>query len=133
MDETLVHMMEPEELRALLNGSSELDLNQLQQGSRYEGYTSDSAVILWLWEILKDLDQAMIQQFLTFCTGCERAPIAGLQSVQLTISKNGNGNDRLPTSHTCFNVLLLPEYESKEVLNERLQTAIGNSEGFGMI
>lgn len=40
---------------------------------------------------------------------------------------------RLPTSHTCYNVLLLCEYSSKEKLKERLLTSISNAEGFGMI
>lgn len=40
---------------------------------------------------------------------------------------------RLPTSHTCYNVLLLCEYNSKEKLRERLLTSISNAEGFGMI
>ena len=40
---------------------------------------------------------------------------------------------RLPTAHTCFNVLLLPEYESKEKLNDRLMKAINYSKGFGML
>lgn len=40
---------------------------------------------------------------------------------------------RLPTSHTCFNVLLLPEYSSKEKLKERLLKAITYAKGFGML
>jgi ubiquitin-protein ligase E3 A len=42
-------------------------------------------------------------------------------------------SSRLPTAHTCFNVLLLPEYESKEKLNDRLMKAINYSKGFGML
>ena len=40
---------------------------------------------------------------------------------------------RLPSSHTCFNHLLLPEYESLEQLRERFTTAIteGASQRFG--
>jgi hypothetical protein len=38
----------------------------------------------------------------------------------------------LPTSHTCFNTLLLPEYSSEEKLRERLTTAIRECEGFGL-
>jgi ubiquitin-protein ligase E3 A len=41
--------------------------------------------------------------------------------------------DRLPTSHTCFNVLLLPDYASKDKLRERLLKAIKYSQGFGML
>lgn len=40
---------------------------------------------------------------------------------------------RLPTSHTCFNHLLLPEYESKEKLETKLRLAIAQSEGFGLM
>jgi len=40
---------------------------------------------------------------------------------------------RLPTSHTCFNVLLLPDYSSKDKLRERLLKAITNCKGFGML
>ncbi|XP_032661481.1 ubiquitin-protein ligase E3A isoform X3 [Chelonoidis abingdonii] len=40
---------------------------------------------------------------------------------------------RLPTSHTCFNVLLLPEYSNKEKLKERLLKAITYAKGFGML
>ena len=40
---------------------------------------------------------------------------------------------RLPTSHTCFNVLLLPDYSSKDKLRERLVKAITNCKGFGML
>ena len=44
----------------------------------------------------------------------------------------GPDTARLPTSHTCFNVLLLPEYSSREKLRERLCVAIDNAQGFGL-
>uniref|UniRef100_UPI00398E40C3 ubiquitin-protein ligase E3A-like isoform X2 n=1 Tax=Pristiophorus japonicus TaxID=55135 RepID=UPI00398E40C3 len=40
---------------------------------------------------------------------------------------------RLPTTHTCFNVLLLPDYSTKDKLKERLLKAITYSKGFGML
>ncbi|KAI8847705.1 hypothetical protein BC829DRAFT_395682 [Chytridium lagenaria] len=40
---------------------------------------------------------------------------------------------RLPTALTCFGRLLLPEYESKEKLANRLITAIENAKGFGLV
>jgi hypothetical protein len=39
----------------------------------------------------------------------------------------------LPTSHTCFNVLLLPEYSSKEKLQHKLEFAVLQTEGFMLI
>ncbi len=42
--------------------------------------------------------------------------------------------DRLPTTHTCYNILLLNEYASKEKLRDRLYTALDNSNcGFFLI
>ena len=49
------------------------------------------------------------------------------------ISRNGPHSERLPTAHTCFNHLLLPEYKDRESLQKCLLTAINNAEGFGLI
>ena len=43
------------------------------------------------------------------------------------------GAHRLPTSHTCFNHLLLPEYSSRDKLEAKLRAAILQSEGFGLL
>ena len=39
----------------------------------------------------------------------------------------------LPVAHTCFNLLDLPKYESKEVLQKKLLQAIQQTEGFGLV
>lgn len=36
-------------------------------------------------------------------------------------------------AHTCYNVLLLPDYCDKDKLKERLMKAIDYSKGFGML
>ncbi|XP_023379652.1 ubiquitin-protein ligase E3A [Pteropus vampyrus] len=59
--------------------------------------------------------------------------VGGLGKLKMIIAKNGPDTERLPTSHTCFNVLLLPEYSSKEKLKERLLKAITYAKGFGML
>ena len=40
--------------------------------------------------------------------------------------------NRLPQAHTCFNLLLLPEYGSKEKLRTLLRQAIDHADGFGL-
>lgn len=37
----------------------------------------------------------------------------------------------LPTSRTCFNTLLLPDYETRELLEEKLGIALEHAIGFG--
>ncbi len=63
--------------------------------------------------------------------GC-RAPVGGLGHLKLIIQRSGGDTDRLPSAHTCFNVLLLPEYSSQDKLCQRLLLAIENAQGFGL-
>lgn len=48
------------------------------------------------------------------------------------ISAVNINTDMLPTSHTCFNQLVLPRYKNKHKLREKLVIAISNAEGFGL-
>jgi hypothetical protein len=50
----------------------------------------------------------------------------------LCAQRAGPDSDRLPTSHTCFAVLLIPEYSSQAKLRERLLMAVDNAQGFGL-
>ena len=73
------------------------------------------------------------KKFLFFVTGCDRAPIDGLGSLQITISNGGSDLNQLPSAHTCFNNLILPDYKNKEMLKKKIYIAINYSEGFGLI
>jgi ubiquitin-protein ligase E3 A len=44
-----------------------------------------------------------------FVTGSFKAPIGGLGKLSLLIQRAGPDSDSLPTSHTCFNTLILPD------------------------
>ncbi len=123
----------PEELQLLVCGSEAFDFEELEKGAKYEdGYTKSSRVIQDLWTVLHSLSLEEKKKFLFFCTGSDRAPILGLRAVNLTISRNGADSNRLPTAHTCFNHLLLPNYSSQEKLRELLLKAIHHSQGFGL-
>lgn len=74
----------------------------------------------------------MLAECLTLsCQSC-RAPVGGLGQLCLVIQRAGGDTDRLPSAHTCFNYLLLPEYASQEKLKQRLLLAIENAQGFGL-
>ncbi|XP_011931150.1 PREDICTED: ubiquitin-protein ligase E3A isoform X6 [Cercocebus atys] len=136
-----------------------LDFQALEETTEYDGgYTRDSVLIRCLiiqtnfkialyelvfrflelkltefWEIVHSFTDEQKRLFLQFTTGTDRAPVGGLGKLKMIIAKNGPDTERLPTSHTCFNVLLLPEYSSKEKLKERLLKAITYAKGFGML
>ncbi len=67
-----------------------------------------------------------------FCTGSDRVPLGGLKSLNFVVQKHANSN-HFPTAHTCFNVLLLPEYESIEKLEKNIEFILKNNQGFGLI
>jgi hypothetical protein len=50
----------------------------------------------------------------------------------LSVQRAGPDTEKLPTAHTCFNTLLLPEYSSRDKLQRKLMTAIQNAQGFGL-
>ncbi|XP_015831983.3 ubiquitin-protein ligase E3A isoform X2 [Nothobranchius furzeri] len=130
----LKYLFRPEEVELLICGSRKLDFEALEKTTEYDGgYSKDSQIIKDFWEIIHSFGEKQKRQFLQFTTGTDRAPVGGLAKLKMIIAKNGSDTDRLPTSHTCFNALLLPEYSSKEKLRERLLKAITYAKGFGML
>lgn len=117
----------------LICGKEELNFKELERSTRYETYTKDSQVVKWFWEILHLFDSDHKKKFLLFATGSDRAPLRGLSDLRFVIGRQATDDDRLPSSHTCFNHFLLPEYTSKEVLEQKLRQAIENCRGFGLV
>ncbi|XP_061393167.1 ubiquitin-protein ligase E3A [Musca vetustissima] len=127
-------LFRPEEIELLVCGSRKFDFVELEKSTEYEGgYTKDTQIIKDFWSIVHSLPEESKRKLLEFTTGSDRVPVGGLSRLKLLITRHGPDSDRLPTSHTCFNVLLLPEYSSKEKLEERLLKAINYSKGFGML
>lgn len=130
----LKYLFRPEEIELLICGSRNLDFQALEETTEYDGgYTKDSRIIREFWEVVHSFSDEQKRLFLQFTTGTDRAPVGGLGKLKMIIAKNGPDTDRLPTSHTCFNVLLLPEYSNQEKLKERLLKAITYAKGFGML
>lgn len=132
VDGPFVSQLTADELETLVIGEKELDFSGLRQAAKYEGYSEKSVVIINFWQVLDEFDVALKRLFLSFVTGTDRAPIGGLHKLVLVIQRAEGDSNRLPTSHTCFNVLLLPEYRTRAKLRDRLLTAIRNSKGFGL-
>ncbi|MCO5611487.1 hypothetical protein L7F22_065740 [Adiantum nelumboides] len=122
-----------EELELIICGLPHFDFEALEKVTVYHGgYTKDSNIVKWFWKLVKEMTLEEKKSLLFFTTGNDRAPVGGLGSLQFIIQRNDGETDRLPTAHTCFNVLLLPEYKSKEKLENRLKLAISNATGFGL-
>ena len=86
-----------------------------------------------MWNILHSLSIEEKKAFLVFVTGTDRVPLEGLKALKFVVQKHGSNTDHLPTAHTCFNILLLPEYESKTKLESKLRLVLNHNQGFGLI
>jgi ubiquitin-protein ligase E3 A len=127
-------LLQPNELELLVVGVPELDFIALRANTVYEGgYTADSDVIKNFWLFIEKAEQDVLIQFLKFVTGSCKAPIGGLGKLPFKIQRAGPDSDQLPTSHTCFNTLLLPDYGANY---NKLEHCLGRSviecEGFGL-
>lgn len=127
-------LFRPDEVEMLVCGSKEFDFHALEEATEYDGgFTSDSPTVKHFWEVVHDFSEEDKKRLLQFTTGSDRVPVGGLSKLKFIIARNGPDSDKLPTSHTCFNVLLLPDYATKEKLQERLVKAINYAKGFGML
>ena len=100
------------------------------------GFTRSSAAFTSLVEIICAFDTPTRRQFLKFVTGSPRLPVGGLARLapRLTIvqkrPEEGVSPDTyLPSVMTCANYVKLPDYSSKEIMRERLLTAIREGQG----
>ncbi|VDN29283.1 unnamed protein product [Dibothriocephalus latus] len=57
----------------------------------------------------------------------------GLRATRIIIQPTSGGDTYLPVAHTCYNLLDLPKYSSKEILQSKFMQAIVNTEGFALV
>ncbi|KAL1349596.1 hypothetical protein HN51_026113 [Arachis hypogaea] len=135
----LISIFNDRELELLISGLPDIDLDDLRANTDYSGYSAASPIIQWFWEVVQGFSKEDKARLLQFVTGTSKVPLEGFSALQgisgsqkFQIHKAYGSPDHLPSAHTCFNQLDLPEYPSKEHLEERLLLAIHEAnEGFG--
>ena len=124
-----------EELELLISGFQTIEVNKIKEKTTYQGvygnnkaqYERDNTIV-WFWEILHEEDQEFLKKLLHFFTSSSRI---GINS-QFNITKNDE-KPRYPVAHTCFNQLVLSNYDNKEQLKEMLTLSINQELTFGLI
>lgn len=157
----LIRLFTDAELELLISGLPELDVDDWRAHTEYHaGYTSSSPAIQWFWRAVRNMEPEDRAKLLQFVTGTSKVPIegfAGLQgssgvqrfSIHRTVATASPSTSntgpagrtaattaarRLPTAHTCFNQLDLPDYASYEELRDALMMAISEcTTGFGFV
>ena len=136
--------MTSDELELIINGRPFIDIEEWKSFTQYrEPLNSNSQIIIWFWEIMSNLNQNQLSNFLQFSTGTARVPIGGFAELE---SNRGNisrftivqipfieKNINYIKAHTCFNRIELPNFPNKNLLKEAVEF-IGNCQilGFGI-
>ncbi|KAM0331428.1 hypothetical protein ACHAQA_003101 [Verticillium albo-atrum] len=127
-------LLTPPLLQSVVEGVQDIDIAELRRYTRYVGWDASHRAVRDFWSIVKRYDDTMKRRLLEFVTASDRVPVGGMRNLQFVVQKNGEeegDGGHLPTAYTCYGTLLLPEYESKDVLRQRLAMALENSKGFG--
>ena len=126
-----------EEIELLVRGSDEpLDVASLRAVAVYENWPSPQPetepVVQWFWDFFEHTQPSAQRKILSFITGSDRIPAMGAASLNIRLACLGDDSFRYPTARTCFNMLGLYRYPTREKLERMLWEAAVNSEGFGL-
>nr|POE96490.1 e3 ubiquitin-protein ligase tom1-like [Quercus suber] len=135
----LIAIFNEQELELLISGLPEIDVDDWKNNTEYHNYQATSPQIQWFWRAVRSFDKEEKAKLLQFVTGTSKVPLNGFKELEgmngfarFNIHRDFSSKEKLPSSHTCFNQLDLPEYESYEHLRHQLYTAItAGSEYFG--
>ena len=139
----LLKIFTSDQLGLLINGTPFIDVDDWRLNTQYKNYNDYDNVIINFWDIISNLTQEDLSNFLLFCTGSSRVPIGGFKSLESNrgqISKfeivkieYKSGAKNFLRVHTCFNRLDLPEYPDKDSLNNAIRFALENQVlGYGI-
>ncbi|SPQ27540.1 41446123-6e7b-48cd-a2b2-30d8e8c21136 [Thermothielavioides terrestris] len=137
--EDLIAIFTEQELELLISGLPDIDVDDWKSNTEYHNYTAASQQIQWFWRAVRSFDKEERAKLLQFVTGTSKVPLNGFKELEgmnginrFNIHRDYGNKDRLPSSHTCFNQLDLPEYESYDILRSQLLKAItAGSDYFG--
>lgn len=135
----LIAIFNEQELELLISGLPDIDVDDWKNNSEYQNYTASSPQIQWLWRAVRSFDKEERAKLLQFVTGTSKVPLNGFKELEgmngfsrFNVHRDYGSKERLPSSHTCFNQLDLPEYESYDSLRSHLYTAMtAGSDYFG--
>lgn len=135
----LISIFNFKELELLIAGLPSFYMDDFKANLDFKnGYHSESQQAIWFIEIIETYSKADLALLLQFVTGSSQIPLDGFGSLQgmtgqqnFNVQKIPGKTQGLPKSHTCFNQLDIPEYETKEIMEEKLRFAITECSGFG--
>nr|XP_020447345.1 probable E3 ubiquitin-protein ligase HERC3 isoform X2 [Monopterus albus] len=130
----ILSLFQPSELMAMVVGNNNYNWEEMEKNAVYKGeYTATHPTVRLFWEVFHEFSLEKKKQFLLFLTGSDRIPIHGMESLRIIIQSTTADEHYLPVAHTCYNLLDMPRYQTKEILRCRLTRAVEQYEGFSLV
>uniref|UniRef100_A0A667ZUN9 HECT and RLD domain containing E3 ubiquitin protein ligase 3 n=1 Tax=Myripristis murdjan TaxID=586833 RepID=A0A667ZUN9_9TELE len=130
----ILSLFQPSELMAMVVGNNNYNWEEMEKNAVYKGeYTATHPTVRMFWEVFHEFPLEKKKQFLLFLTGSDRIPIHGMESLRIVIQSTSAEEHYLPVAHTCYNLLDMPRYQTKEILRRRLTQAVEQYEGFSLV
>ena len=114
------------QLEEMVCGKIKLDVRDLKNHTRYDGFNEKDDIINWFWEWLEECNDHEQSLYLKFVSGRTRLPKLKNFIYEHIIVRNNINAEALPHSATCFFTLKLPLYKDKETLRKKLNYSILN-------
>ncbi|MCL7034729.1 hypothetical protein MKW94_028662 [Papaver nudicaule] len=115
--------LELKDLDLMLYGSDQaLSVKEWKAHTDYSGYEQSDEQICWFWKVVSGMSMEQQRQLLFFWTSVKYLPSKGFASLssRLYINRTSASRHHLPSSHTCFYQLVLPQYPSLAVMKKNL-------------
>lgn len=95
------------EFERIVNGSPKIDISDLKANTDYTDIDESSQTIKWFWELLANMSEQHLQQFLHFVTGSTKVPIGGFKHLcgskgPLKFNIQQKKIPGLPTAHSWY-------------------------------
>ncbi|XP_061172830.1 apoptosis-resistant E3 ubiquitin protein ligase 1-like [Saccostrea echinata] len=134
--DNLLSIFDENELELLMCGTGNYSVTDFKAHAVIDGTSySFFKVLDWFWTVVDSFTEEQMARLLQFTTGCSQLPAGGFADLnpkfQISFAPTYN---TLPTAHTCFNQLCLPDYDSMESLHRSILIAINEGfQGFGLV
>ena len=137
--DSLLSLFDEHELELLLCGIREYSLSDLKQNHTVVGGILSAGpsrkMLNWFWVTIENFTTEQMARLVQFTTGSSQLPHGGFAELKPIFQIMGSGDkNSLPTAHTCFNMICIPEHDNFSGFEQAMLTAITDgNEGFGLV
>lgn len=131
--------IDAQELEVILFGTGTIDPDDWMKHTTYRRLTPSSRRVRHFWRLVKEFDPTLRVRLLQWSTGTARVPAGGfaklqgaagqLKQFELAAADDAAERDddtKFPRSHTCFNRIDLPAYQTYEHMRQVFIAILSN-------